>query len=143
MTSFAATPARIKWRIYWATVTSLLILAVLAAWSFTRPRFDAQAMGTVAASREVDTREAFGFEQTVVFAAPRRTVSFQYGSRIPYRPGQRMLISYNSANPSQFEVYDTSRFRHALQMIAVAAALTAGFAALAIRQAHWRQGPPA
>src|ERR1017187_7985908 len=116
---------RPRWLVYWTVWVVIVTASVLGAWFSTRPKFDTLTNGVVTESHEVDDAQSFAFEQTIVFD----THTIAYGTRIPLHPGRSVWISYDSRNPSRYEIFDAGAFRHAVQLIFVGVVMMAGFSA--------------
>jgi hypothetical protein len=107
--------------------TALVALSIGSAWVATRPRFDAQAVGTIVETRETKGAVAPSYEQVITFKTPQKEMRVTYALlKSPFQTP--IVITYSSANPDLYGVYDPGAFGHACQVILIAAVLMGGFA---------------
>lgn len=106
---------------------ALVALAIGSAWVATRPRFDALAAGTIVDTREIKNAGASWYEQIIAFRTPQKEMRVTY-SLLKAPLQMPLVMTYSSANPDRYGIYDPGAFRHAVQVILIAAVLMGGFA---------------
>ena len=125
---------------YWGLLAlGLIFFAAIASgigFAATRPQFGTQAVGTIGSAHEILHDEkgeiAFTTDQVIVFNVRQKTVIVPYATETPVAKGTAVAVTYNSADPNEYKIYDTAMFSRVLMMVGALTVLLGAWGALAI-----------
>ena len=125
------------WRIYAILWVCAIGVSLAGAYFSTRPKYDTLAQGAVTERREVRGiylgTQTFAYEQSITYQDVQGPRTVTYTTKLPLPVHDAVWVSYDSRNPGRYEFYDSSAFRHVVQMIAVVVLMMAGFSAFIVR----------